>query len=102
MTEPLPPSDQASRQLADQLNQAAAANEANVLLLAAAVNILFRLAVKSNIVEAQAIKEELDRMADSIMTFPRLASNESAKRRMPLLKKMLLDGTQDMGVASDE
>lgn len=53
MTEDPSIADQASRRPADQLNQVTGAHEANVLLLTAAVNMLFRLAVKSKLSDAQ-------------------------------------------------
>lgn len=102
MTEDPSTAGQATRKLADQLNQFAGANEANVLLLTAAVNMLFRLAVKSRLSDARTLQNELDHMADSITSLPRLRDNESVLRRMPLLKKMLLDGTQEAGGPTHE
>ena len=102
MTEESSIADPAARKLADQLNQVSGAHEADVLLLTAAVNMLFRLAVQSRLSDARTLKSELDQMANSIMSLPRLQANESVLRRMPLLKKMLLDGTQDAGDQSHE
>lgn len=102
MTEDPSIADQATRRLADQLNQVTGAHEANVLLLTAAVNMLFRLAVKSKLSDAQTLQNELDHMAESITSLPRLRDNDSVLRRMPLLKKMLLDGTQEAGGQTHE